>query len=139
MGTTIVVTTAPSEADQQLLLDRLVAFNDAVAGPSGYEPVLILLKTDDGETVGGLSAKISYDWLFIELLIVPEESRGSGMGTELMKAAEGIARDRRCVGVWLDTHGFQAPEFYKRLGYELFGEIPEHPRGTSRYFLRKRI
>jgi hypothetical protein len=35
------------------------------------------------------------------------------------------------------TISFQAPGFYKRLGWRVFGEIPCDPPGTSRVFLIK--
>jgi len=133
----IIISPKASEQDHQFLLERLVSFNDEIGGASGYEPVAILIKADDGEPIGGLWGKISYDWLFVDILIVPKELRGSGFGAQLMEAAERAARNVGCVGVWLDTHGFQAPEFYRKLGYETFGELPDHPRGTSRHFFRK--
>ena len=47
------------------------------------------------------------------------------------------ARARGAVGVWLDTFSFQHRPFYEARGYELFGEIADHPRGERRYFLKK--
>jgi hypothetical protein len=44
-----------------------------------------------------------------------------------------------CVGIWVDTYGFQARGFYEKLGYELFGTIDDHPRGSHRFFFRKRL
>jgi hypothetical protein len=37
----------------------------------------------------------------------------------------------------LFTINFQAPGFYRRLGWRVFGEIPCDPPGTSRVFLTK--
>lgn len=116
---------------------NLIAFNDAVAGPSGFERIAVLLKDDSGISIGGLWGKFSYDWLTIELLVVPDKIRGEGWGRRLVSAAEEAASRRGCVGVWLDTHGFQAPEFYKSIGYEIFGTLPKYPHGYSRYFLSK--
>ena len=40
------------------------------------------------------------------------EDKGSqGMGSRLVIMAEGLARDKGCVGSWPDTFAFQAPEF----------------------------
>jgi hypothetical protein len=35
------------------------------------------------------------------------------------------------------TISFQAPEFYRRNGWRVFGEIPCNPPGTSRIYLTK--
>jgi hypothetical protein len=41
--------------------------------------------------------------------------------------------------LWLDTFSFQARPFYEKLGYEVFGQLEDYPRGHSRYFLQKRF
>lgn len=93
--------------------------------------------TGDAGFVGGLIGRMAYDWAVIELLYVPTDMRGTGAGQSLVARAEELARDRGCVGIWLDSFGFRAPGFYQKLGYEVFGELPENPRGQSRFFLRK--
>lgn len=136
----VVVFEKPEQADYQIILTAIVSYNDAATGLSGYEPIAILIRdADREETIGGLWGKVSYDWLFVELLIVPEPLRRQKLGTQLMNAAEQLARERNCVGVWLDTFEFQAPAFYQSLGYEVFGQLPNHPRGSARYFLRKML
>ena len=49
-----------------------------------------------------------------------------------MEMAEDEARDEGCRYVHLDSHSFQAPDFYKKLGYEEFGRLQDSPLGTSR-------
>ena len=137
METSLAVTHSPTQKDRDAIFGALIAFNDAAAGPSGFEPVAVLLRNNEIETIGGLWGKLSYDWLSIDFLIVPSNLRGQGWGRKLIDAAEEVAIQRGCVGIWLDTHGFQAPDFYKALGYEVFGELRDYPRGVSRYFLNK--
>jgi GNAT superfamily N-acetyltransferase len=132
-----VLTESPTAADRDAILVPLMAHNDAQFGPTEFKPLAILLKQPDGAVVGGLYARSGYDWLFIELLAVPEALRGRRVGTELMRRAEAVARERGCVGLRLDTYSFQAPDFYCKLGYEVFGVIDDHPRGHRRLFLRK--
>ncbi|RZM14506.1 MAG: GNAT family N-acetyltransferase, partial [Pedobacter sp.] len=75
-----------------------------------------------GNHVGGLWGKCAYDWLFVDLLAVPEEYRGENHGKALMERAEEIARANDCVGMWLDTFEFQARGFYEKLGFQVIRE-----------------
>ncbi|GLK77210.1 N-acetyltransferase [Methylopila jiangsuensis] len=134
----IVFAEAPTAADRDAIVRPLVAFNDATYGPSGFRTLAFLLRDPEtGETVGGLYGKASYDWLFVELLVVPAALRGTGLGSELIGKAETYAREAGLAGVWLDTFGFQARAFYEKQGFEVFGSLPGHPRGSERFFLRK--
>lgn len=135
----ITIPETPSDADREAILAPLRAFNASRAGDPGLRPVAILLTDQAGRDVGGLWGKIAYDWLFVELLAVPEEWRGGNYGKALMQEAESIARAHGCVGMWLDTFEFQARGFYEKLGFELFGELEDHPVGQRRFFLRKRL
>lgn len=130
---------APGEADRAAVLAPLRAYNIARAGDPANRPVALLLVDDQGRRLGGLWGRTAYDWMFVELLAVPERHRGSGLGTQLMAEAEKIARARGCVGIYLDTYDFQALGFYEKLGFELFGSLEDHPRGHSCFFLRKRL
>jgi GNAT superfamily N-acetyltransferase len=136
----IVVPDAPTPAEREAILAPLVAYNTDKAGPSGHKPIAVLLRDrDSGQTVGGLWASVSYRWLHIDLLFVPEALRGRDLGTELMRRAEAVALANDCVGIRLDTHTFQAPDFYRKLGYEIFGVLDDNPPGTRRFFLHKRL
>jgi GNAT superfamily N-acetyltransferase len=135
----IVLQLDPEGKDEKAVLDGLMTHNEAAGGPSGYQPVAVLLKDDSGMTVGGLTGRAIYDWLFIELLHIPEAYRGQDIGTKLMAKAEEFARQRGLAGIWLDTYHFQARGFYEKLGFTVFGTLDGHPRGGARYFLQKRF
>ncbi len=135
----VTVPDRPSETHQDLVFALLHAHNVSRAGDPRITPVAVLLTDEDGNHVGGLWGQCAYNWLFVELLAIPEEHRGGKHGTALMEEAETIARANNCVGVWLDTFDFQARGFYEKLGYELFGSIDDHPVGRKRFFLSKRF
>ena len=139
MEFSIVTTEAPTAADRDGILAPLIAYNDCQAGPSGFKMLALLLRDLAGKTIGGLWGRSVYDWMYVELLAVPEALRGKGVGSDLMRQAEAVGRERGCIGIWVDTYGFQAPDFYARLGFERFGTLDDHPRGSGRYFFRKRL
>jgi len=124
---------------REAVLAPLRAYNVAQAGDPRIRPVAILIEGDQGETAGGLWGRISYDWLFVELLAVPDAARGQGLGRHVMEQAEAIAREAGCAGIWLDTYEFQARGFYEKLGYTLFGTLEDHPVGQRRFFMMKRL
>ena len=136
----IFVTDDPSVRDRTAILDALIDYNDSRVGPSQLNPLAILLRDPEtGEPIGGLYSYVLYDWLYIELLIVPEALRGRGLGSELVRKVESVAVERGCIGVWLNTFSFQARGFYEKLGYEVFGVLDDNPHGSQRFFLRKRL
>lgn len=106
---------------------------------SAYPSRRYLLTDEHGAHIGGLWSKCAYDWLFVELLVVPEEYRGGYYGKSLMSQAEGIARANGYIGLWLNTYEFQARGFYENQGFEVFGTLDGHPIGQKRFFLRKRF
>jgi len=136
----IVLTDSPSAADREAVLQGLVAFNAAVAGPSGFRPLAVLVKDPaTGQTLGGLTGASYHGWLFIELFWLPEPLRRGGLGTRLIREAEAEAARRGCRGVWLDTYSFQARGFYEKLGYTLFGTLDDALPGHQRFYLHKRL
>lgn len=131
------------DAAGELIAEPLFRFNAQHGPPVRYLPIALTLVADDVQTgaavQGGLWGKCYFDWLFVEYLVVPEDARGTGLGSGLLAQAEAIARANGCIGVWLDTFSFQALPFYQKLGFSIFGQIEGHPIGGTRYFLQKRF
>ena len=128
-----------SEADRRLVIDSLVAFNRATAPDPARDHVFLFLRDEAGTIQGGLLAEVYFGWMFVAILWVDGARRGGGWGKALLEGAEAVAVSRGCHGVWLDTFSFQAPGFYQKLGYEVFGTLDDYPPGHTRYFLRKRL
>lgn len=139
MALAISIPEVPSGADHDAIFFPLNAFNTSEAGDPRIAPLALMLTNDAGNRVGGLWGSFAYDWLVIEMVFVPEEYRGENWGRALMAQAEKMARSQARVGMWLDTFDFQARGFYEKLGFQLFGEITDHPVGRRRLFLAKRF
>ncbi|WLI44308.1 GNAT family N-acetyltransferase [Pseudomonas beijingensis] len=132
-------TDTPTDEERQAILAPLRAYNTAQTGGSAPELVAWLVRDEQGEIVGGLYGRVFFRWLYIELLVVPEQARGQGTGSTLMQMAEELAREKNCVGIWLDTFDFQAPEFYRKHGFIECGQIDDYPPGHQRFFFQKRL
>lgn len=138
----IVFEAAPQPDTRAAILDGLISYNSQMTEGRFGPPQTIALALKDPETgaaVGGLTARISYSRMFVELLFVPERLRGQSLGERLMQEAEAVARQHDCTGIWLDTFSFQAPGFYKKLGYAEFGALSDYPPGFTRHFLHKQL
>jgi GNAT superfamily N-acetyltransferase len=136
----IVVPTEPTSDDRAAIYRELRAFNFVAATAPNYKLLSILIhdpKTD--KTIGGLWGKTDWDWLFIEALVVPDNMRRHGLGSQIMRQAETIAVQRGCSHAWLETFSFQAPDFYLKQGYTVFGKLDDYPKGSTRIFFRKNL
>ncbi|MGW2254245.1 GNAT family N-acetyltransferase [Kitasatospora sp. NPDC001660] len=134
----VELTDTPLPADLTPISDGLDRFNTEATGIDDRTPIAVLVRgPETGEVIGGLTGRTSLGLLFVDLLYLPPTLRGTGLGTELLRRAEHEARTRGCRAAVLYTISFQAPDFYRKLGWQLMGEVPCDPPGTSRVFLTK--
>lgn len=74
---------------------------------------------------------------YVDTLWVDEEYRNQGVGSKLMDQVEKSLKDYGCSLCHLDTFSFQAPGFYEKRGYKIFGTLEHKKAGISEYFLVK--
>lgn len=115
------------------------SFNIEEAGDDQGQTLCFLLRAADEEIVGGVIGATHWDWLHVDLMWVKEELRGRGFGHRLLGLAEEEARRRGAKNSYLDTFSFQAPGFYERYGYRVFGTLHDFPRGHQRFYLTKQL
>ncbi len=125
-------------ADEMAVVrEGLHQFNFAVTGRTEVHPITLFIR-DAGRVVqGGLLGYVWGEWLHIEYLWMAEACRGRGLGGQLLERAEREAAGFGARGAYLSTFDFQAPEFYKSRGYEVFGTLTGYPPGHADYHLRK--
>jgi ribosomal protein S18 acetylase RimI-like enzyme len=123
----------------QRVQDAIDRFNVDVTGHRDYWPCAIYLRDASGRDRGGVTGHVWGGWLHVMVLWVDAELRRGGHGSRLLQAAEDYARAKGCRGVFLETFTFQAPDFYPRHGYEVFGRIDDYPPGHAQLYLRKRL
>jgi len=102
--------------------------------------LIITAYDGDGSVLGGLIADTQFAWLKIDILSIRESSRRRGIGTQLMHLAEAEAIRRNCRYAYVDTMSYQAPDFYKRLGYTQCGFFPDwDSHGHDKHEFMKRL
>jgi len=103
-------------------------------------PLHVWVLDEKDELAGGLVGHTWTTWLHVTYLWVDERHRGAGLGSHLLAEAERLAREERgCGSSRLETWDFQAPEFYKKRGYEVVCVIPDYPPGITEYTLVKQL
>jgi GNAT superfamily N-acetyltransferase len=119
--------------------ESLDLFNVATTGLDACHAVSIFLRDPDDEIVGGLLGEIWGGWLHVSYLFVAAPFRGRGHAKALLARAERFAIERGCHHARLETFSFQAPGFYAKQGYEIFGTLDDHPPGHRHHFLKKAL
>jgi GNAT superfamily N-acetyltransferase len=132
------VTDTPEAESVRLISAGLEEFNVQQSGTDDRRSLAVLVKDPEtNRVVGGLTGRTSLGLLFVDLFHLPPTLRGLGIGNEVLRRAEDEGRRRGCRTAVVYTISFQAPGFYERNGWRVFGEIPCDPPGTSRVFLTK--
>ncbi|RSS50994.1 GNAT family N-acetyltransferase [Streptomyces sp. WAC01280] len=138
--TDLVVTDAPMPADIAAISDALDRFNREKTGVDDRRPLAVLVRDPrTRQVIGGLTGRTSLGLFFVDLFVLPPELRGNGLGAEILRQAEDEARARGCCAAVLYTITFQAPDFYRKQGWERLGEVPCDPPGAGRVFMTKEL
>jgi ribosomal protein S18 acetylase RimI-like enzyme len=122
-----------------LVRARMRRHTEACVPWEGYDDLTIIARTSTGDVAGALFGETGRGWLHISVVWVDETLRGQGIGRDLVVAAESECRKHACTGVYLDTFSYQAPKFYEKLGYEIFGTLDNYPPGYQRHYMRKAL
>ncbi len=92
----------------------------------------------DGVIAAGIVAESVEDTLEISYLFVRSEYRGSGLGTKLVCHVESLAKENGIKRILLNTYSFQAPDFYRYLGYrEILCIDPVFGVHRQHYFVKE--
>jgi len=104
-----------------------------------YDEYIYCFRDNCENIIAGVVASRENERMTIDYLWVDDSVRGKGYGTRLVKHIEEVAKDKGCMVVWLNTFGFQAPDFYIKQGYELFGILEKCINGYNQYFFKNII
>lgn len=97
---------------------------------------------ENNEFLGGLHGWFQFSWLVIGQLYIDEAQRHAGIGSQLLAASEQFAIEHGILNARLNTGSFQAPDFYKKNGYEIFAQLDVIvPNGSTQidYFMKKKL
>lgn len=135
--------TTPTRKDEMIIDDELMAYNLQQVPPVQDVPFVKICrcaKDEKGKLLGGvLACSVLWNVLYVESVWVRQDCRGMHIASELLASVEAEARQNGCYVAQLDTFDFQARGFYEKCGYQLFGTLPDVPKGHTRYYMYKRL
>lgn len=103
-------------------------------------PLNIVMFGPRGTVIGGLIAETQFAWLKVSVMAVAEENRRRGIGRRLLELAERDAILRGCQHAYLETMDYQAPDFYRKLDYQLVAKLQNwDSHGHSKYVFTKNL
>jgi GNAT superfamily N-acetyltransferase len=123
-------------AVQKAVIRGLIAYNRAAVGRRPWKTLAVSVREDD-EIRGGVIGEVWYGWLFVKLFWLDESLRNADLGSAALGRLEDEARRLGATRAYVDTFSFQAPGFYRKLGYRDFGKLDGYPEGHSRFWLTK--
>jgi ribosomal protein S18 acetylase RimI-like enzyme len=125
--------------DVAAIREALHRYNFSATELTEHHDVALLARDRQGIIKGGLLGYVWGGWLHITDLWVAEDCRRRGLGRELLERAEREASACGARGVFLSTFDFQAPDFYRRYGYEVYATLANYPPGHTHYHMRKKL
>ena len=139
----LLVQYSANQEEVNFLWSGIIHYNGTIGPMSKYppcEPYRIIIKDKNNQIIAGILTMIYLKCLNIELFWIDENYRRRDIGTELLITVETHAKELGCTFIHLDTFSFQALEFYKKFGYEVFGVINDYPEeNIKRYFIKKKL
>jgi GNAT superfamily N-acetyltransferase len=129
----------PNAADVAVLLKGIHDHNTQHSGAREAQTLALFLRDENGAVVGGAYGWTAFGWLRIDVLWVQADLRGRGLGKQLLEAAEAEGIRRGCRYATLDSFSFQAPELYKKNGYEEFAVLDKIGANQTWHFLKKNL
>lgn len=135
----IEITDEIKEQDKNIIFQGLLEYNLARIEDKNPKDLGVYLQDETGKKVAGIIGDTHGNWLSIKFLWVSEELRGHKIGSNILKQAEKVAKERGCKYSFLDTFSFQAPEFYKKHGYKEVFRLENYPVTGKRYYFTKQL
>lgn len=142
MNTKVNIRQESNEEAREYIRKRLITYNGEQLpeeAKSNKEIATFTVRDETGSIIGGVTCTLFWKHMHIDFLWVEETKRKEGLGTKLLAQAENFAKQKGVRLIKLDSFSFQAPAFYEKHGYTVFGKVEDHPVGHTQYYLIKRL
>ena len=104
-----------------------------------FEEYCFIAEDDEGKVIGSITGRAYYNEVHIGDLIIDKDHRRLNLGSKLVKTVEEAYKGKGYDKITLTTFGFQAPDFYKKLGYTLEYVREDKDPKLCKYFYCKSL
>lgn len=128
---------SPDEVDA--LEDRLYDHNSTATGRDDAQGIGFVIRDGDGRLIG---AAAGYTWAGtseLKQMWVDAAHRGHGHARSLLDAFIAEATRRGVRRIWVQSHDFQAPALYEKVGFVRMAEFEGWPDGHTNVILCKTL
>ncbi len=108
-----------SDQLEEKMSKDLIAYEKAYGIDVNYKKFALVLTDENGEAIGVLKAFTAFAEIYIDDMWIDSSHRSKGYGKQLIEALENNFKGQGFNNINLVTNNFQAPEFYKKCGFEL--------------------
>lgn len=120
------------------IADELLSEYDLENGVKYNFKNFSFIAKENKQSLGYLTGFSYYSEITINNLVILKKYRGQGIGTSLINYVENYFKDKGFNNINLVTNSFQAPEFYKKCGFELefIRKNKIEPKFTKYFFIK---
>ncbi|OGT30246.1 MAG: hypothetical protein A3E87_00730 [Gammaproteobacteria bacterium RIFCSPHIGHO2_12_FULL_35_23] len=116
----------------------LVAYESSHGITVNYKRIFLILRNEAKQVLGVLEAYTAFAEVYIDDIWVDHAYRGKGYGKKLFQFLEKHFQGKGFNNINLVTSAFQAPEFYKKCGFqvEFVRSNIKNPQFTKTFFIK---
>jgi ribosomal protein S18 acetylase RimI-like enzyme len=103
-----------------------------------YKMFYFVVKDKDGNIIGALTAYTAYSEIYVDDIWIDPRYRRNGLGRKLLELLENYFNNKGYNNINLVTSQFQAPDFYKKCGFEVefIRKNKCNPKLTKFFFIK---
>ncbi len=137
MADIVIRRTEENEITGQFINREFSSYSTSKEVDLNYDEFCFTASDETGKLIGVITGRAYYNEIHIGDLIVDGNVRRGGIGSKLVRAVEDEYKGKGYTKITLTTFGFQAPEFYKKQGFELEFVREDPDPKLSKYFFKK--
>ena len=126
------------ETIEEQMRNDLVRYETSHGIDVNYKRFALVLSDAQNAAIGVLNAFTAFAEIYIDDMWIDKPHRGKGYGRQLIQFLEDHFKGRGFNNINLVTNQFQAPEFYKKCGFELefIRKNIKNPKLTKFFFIK---